>query len=50
MMGLDYKTPNNEQKMPADDSPDVKLFMSDIIEEYRCFGKLEDEEMTRLSD
>ena len=50
MKGIDYKTANNCEKQPGDDTPDVKLFMADVLEEYRCFGQLDDEQETRLYD
>lgn len=50
MAGVDYKTLNNMEKAPADDTSDVKLFMEEILEEYRCFGLLSNDELARLTD
>ena len=30
MIGVDYKTPNSQERLPGDDNPDIKLFMGEV--------------------
>ena len=50
MANVDYKTKNNMEKDPAEENGDVKAFMLESLEEYRCFGVLNNEELARLTD
>jgi hypothetical protein len=47
--GVDYQLKNNANQEPGHDAKDMKAFMKEIVEEYRCFNKMPKEEVFRVT-
>lgn len=48
--GVEYEQPNSMEKQPGDEQPEMKLFIAEISEEYRCFKQLPTEDIKRLRE
>lgn len=46
--GVEYKLKDNQGRLPGEEIPEMKQFINDISEEYKCFKSMSQEEVFRI--
>ena len=46
--GVDFKLKDNGGKLPGEEIPEMKLFINDVAEEFKCFKSMPPEEVLRI--